>query len=157
MRDSNDQNKLLRRLTLKRHFPLVAGVLACMFFGAFLALGVYVFWQLDDFRVTRTLKEKMMHRKTRAMAEISDGLVRGDLRRVESSAEDMRRIGQTLDWHLSSPLYENNNEIFRDSTHELIEAARQRDHTAAKESALQLERSCIECHALINREKRPIP
>ncbi len=39
----------------------------------------------------------------------------------------------------------------RDSTADLIEAASERDHHAAKEAALRLERSCIECHALINR------
>lgn len=107
--------------------------------------------------MTSTFNEQMMHRKTRTMEQILDGLVRGDLRRVQDSAEHMWKIGHRLNWYLSSPLYENNDEIFRDSTSALIEAARQRDHAAAKESALRLERSCIECHVLINREKHPTP
>ena len=45
-----------------------------------------------------------------------------------------------------------NDKRFRESTLDLIEAAQNRDHDAAKESARRLERSCIECHALINSQ-----
>jgi hypothetical protein len=151
MRVRDDQDKPLPRWMLNKHFPLIAGGLACVLFGALMALGVHMLWQLDNTPVTGGPKERMMHQKTRTMMQISDGLVRGDLRRVESSAENMWRIGQSLNWHMSGSLYGDNNRIFRDTTRELLEAARQRDHTVAKESALRLERSCIECHELINR------
>jgi len=157
MRDSNDQVKPFSRATTKRLFPLIVGAVTCFFFGAAMALGVYMLWQLDDLQATSSLEEQMMHRKTRTMTQILDGLVRGDLRRVERSAEHMWRLGQRLDWYLSSSLYEKTNEMFRDSTRELIAVARQGDHVAAKESALRLERSCIECHAFINAAKNPTP
>ncbi len=79
------------------------------------------------------------------------------MRSVEKSAEHMKSIGVHLDWYSSSELYESNDERFRQSTLELIEAAKNRDHEAAKESALRLERSCIECHALINFQQNPNP
>ena len=107
--------------------------------------------------MTSTFNEQMMHRKTRTMEQILDGLVRGNMRRVEKSAEHMKSIGVHLNWYSSSELYENNDELFRQLTFELIEAAQHRDHDAAKESALRLERSCIECHALINFQKNPNP
>ena len=153
MKGSGDQDEPLARLRFKTSFPLIASALACVLFGSFLALGVRALWQLDGIPATSTFKEQMMHRKSRAMAQISDGLVRGDLRRVEASAEHMWEIGQALNWYMSSDLYENHEEIFHDSTNELIEAARQGDHAAAKESALRLERSCIDCHVLINRDQ----
>ena len=118
-----------------------------------LAWGVHALWQMEDIPATSTFKEQMMHRKTQAMEQILDGLVRGDLRRVEKSAEHMKSIGVHVNWYSSSEVYENNNDLFRQLTFDLIDAAQRRDHVAAKESALQLERSCIECHALINREK----
>jgi predicted transposase YbfD/YdcC len=149
--------KLLTRLTRAESFPVIAGALACILIGALMALGVVTLWQLDDIPVTNTFKQQMMHRKTRTMTEITDGLVRGRLGGVEASAERMWQIGHTLNWYLSSDLYENNDEVFRDSTSELIEAARQRDYDAAKEAALRLERSCIECHALVNRVRVPSP
>ena len=122
---------------------------------ALLGWGVHALWQMDDIPVTSTLNEQMMHRKTRTMEQILDGLVRGNMRSVEKSAEHMKSIGVHLDWYSSSELYENNDERFRQSTLDLIDAAQRRDHDAAKESALGLERSCIECHALINLQERP--
>ena len=157
MKKSNDQDRPMSRIHFTDRFWLITGALVCVLFGAFMAWGIRALWQLEDTRGTNTLKEQMMHRKTRTMEHILDGLVRGDLRRVEDSAEHMWTIGHRLNWYLSSPLYENNDEIFRDSTADLIEAAQQRDHDAAKESALRLERSCIECHALINRENNQTP
>ena len=138
-------------------FQVVAGALACVLFGVLLGWGIHALWQMDDPPVTSTLREQMMHRKTRTMEQILDGLVRGNMRNVEKSAVHMNSIGVHLDWYSASELYESNDERFRQSTLDLIEAARKRDHDAAKESALRLERSCIECHALINFQENPTP
>jgi hypothetical protein len=155
MKDTNDHDKPLRRMTHTRHIWMITGGLVCVLFGACMAWGVHALWQLDDIPVTSTFNEQMMHRKTRTMGQILDGLVRGDLRRVENSAEHMKSIGLHVNWYSSSEVYENNNEPFRQSTFDLIDAARRRDLDAAKESALRLERSCIECHALINGKELP--
>ena len=144
---SIDQGEPSTRSGSRHRYPIIVGALVC----ALLGWGIYALWQLDDIPLTSRLKEQLMHRKTRTMSQILDGLVRGDLGRVESSAQRMWEIGQALNWYSSSTLYENNNELFRESTAELLNAARRRDHAAAKESALRLERSCIDCHALINQ------
>jgi hypothetical protein len=136
---------------------LIGGALICLLLGAVIGWSVHLTWQLGGIRVTNSFKSQMMHRKTRSMDNILDGLVLGDLNYVEKSAQQMWDIGHSLNWYMSSRLYENNDQIFRDSTAGLIEAARERNYDAAKESALLLERSCIECHALINREKSSIP
>lgn len=137
--------------------PLVGGALGFFLFGVLMALAIRALWRLENTPVATSFMDKMMHRKTRGMAEILDGLVREDLPSVEDSAERMRKIGQTVHWSLSSSRYENNDEVFRDSIYELIEASRRGDYAGAKESALRLESSCIACHELINREKRPAP
>ena len=144
-------------MKLTKHFPLIGGASFCVLLGAFVAWGVYALWQMEDIPVTSTFKEQMMHRKTRTMEQILDGLVRGNMRSVAKSALHMKSIGVHLDWYSSSELYESNDERFRQSTLDLIEAAQKRDHDAAKESALRLERSCIECHALINFQDNPNP
>ncbi len=146
----DDQNKSLLRTMLTKHFPQIGGAVFCVLLGVLMTWGVHALWQMDDTPVTSTFNEQMMHRKTRTMEQILDGLVRGDMRRVENSAEHMKSIGVHVNWYSSSEIYENNNELFRQLTFELIDAAQRRDHVAAKESALRLERSCIECHALIN-------
>ena len=86
----------------------------------FTAWGVRALWQLDDTPVTSTFNEQMMHRKTRTMEQILDGLVRGDLRRVENSAEHMKSIGLHVNWYSSSEVHENNNELFRHNSVDLV-------------------------------------
>jgi len=155
MNDSNDQHKAFPRNSNSERWWMIAGAIACVLFGAFVTWGVHAMWQLDDTPITSTFKAQMMHRKSKTMAEILDGLVRGKLGSVEDSAEQMKSIGVHLNWYSSSELYENNDERFRQSTLNLIQAAQQRNYDAAKESALRLERSCIECHSLINSQKHP--
>jgi len=157
MSDSHDQDKPWSRLAESNRLPLVGAALGCVLFGVLMTLVIRGLWQLENTPVAGSFKEEMMHRKTRAMAEILEGLVREDLPSVEASAERMRGIGQKVQWYLSSSRYEDNDGVFRDSTHELIEASRRGDYADAKESALRLEMSCIRCHELINREKRPAP
>lgn len=153
MQDPNIQNKSHSRTRLTKRFQLLVGALLCLLSGGLMTLAVVALWRMDKIPATSTLQEQMMHRKTRTMEQILDGLVRGDLRRVERSAEHMQSIGQAINWYLSLPVYKRNDEIFRDSTLAVLEAAQQDDYESAKESALRLERSCIECHALIHQAK----
>ncbi len=153
MQHPNSQNHPQSRTRRTNRFQLLVGALVCLLSGGLMTMAVIALWKMDEIAITSTVQEQMMHRKTRTMEQILDGLVRGDLRRVQESAEHMQSIGQTINWYLSLPVYKRNDEIFRDSTLAVLEAARQGDHAAAKESALQLERSCIECHALINQAK----
>jgi len=149
MRDSDEQDEARSPNKHTGQWWLIGTIIGGVLFIALLAWGIYALWQLDEIPVRNTFRGQMMHRKSETMAVILDGLVRGDLGDVEDSAEQMWEIGDSLNWYMSSRRYGDNQERFRDSTAELIEAARQRDHSAAKESVFQLETSCIECHRLL--------
>lgn len=95
-----------------------------------------------------------MHRKTSAMQDILDGMIRGDLRRVETAADQMAAYGNTIEWYLAATEYQNHGESFRGAVDDLRTAARERDMDSAKEATLRLERSCIECHVLMNQQPR---
>lgn len=155
MTDSMGQDKPFPRRANAERYWLIIGAMVCVLFGVFIAWGVHALWQLDNAEVTSTFEEQMMHRKSKTMADILDGLVRGRMHSVEKAAERMTSIGVHLNWYSSSELYENEDERFRESTLDLLQDAQNRDHDAAKESALRLERSCIECHALINSREKP--
>lgn len=157
MNNVNEQGQaMLSKIRTERSW-LMTGSAVCVLFIALAAWGVRALWRVDEMPVDSTFKEQMMHRKSKTMADILDGLVRGNMRHVERSAEHMEFIGNRLNWYSSGNLYQSNDEIFRNSTADLIDAAQRRDHDSAKEAALRLERSCIECHALINRTHTATP
>ncbi len=93
---------------------------------------------------------QIMHRKAMAMQSISDGMIRGDLQLVETTAKQLSAYGDAINWYLSATAYEKNGEQFQQSVDDLIAAAGKKDVNSAKEAVLRLERSCIECHMLVN-------
>lgn len=99
------------------------------------------------------LKSQMMHRKSVAMQTILEAMIRGDLRRVERAAKQLVDYRKTIENFLSSDEYEKYGEDFRKSVDDVIEAAAQKDQNSAKEAILRLERSCIECHLLMNQRE----
>jgi hypothetical protein len=99
------------------------------------------------------LKAQMMHRKTMAMQTILDGMIRGDLQRVEKAANQLVGYRDTIAQFISSAEYEKHGEDFRKSVDDVIDAAARKDLNSAKEATLRLERSCIECHLLMNQRE----
>lgn len=97
------------------------------------------------------MAEQLMHRKSSAMQDILDGMVRGDLRRVSTAAKKMKDYGGTIEWYLSYTEYDKLGEEFRTSVNALQAASERRDVESAKEAVLKLERSCIECHMVMNK------
>jgi hypothetical protein len=93
----------------------------------------------------------MMHRKSIAMQAILDAMIRGDLRRVERAANQLLIYRHSIEQILSSAEYEKYGEDFRMSVDDLIDAAARKDQDSAKEATLRLERSCLECHLLMNQ------
>lgn len=139
-------------------FRAIVGV-SCTLLAIVAIVGsVLWFWQtaaeIDRNPQRSGLKEQMMHRKTTAMQAISDGMIRGDLPRVETAAKQLSAYGNAIEWYLSATEYEKNGEKFHQSVDDLITAARERDMNSAKEATLRLERSCIECHILMNQRAR---
>jgi hypothetical protein len=98
-----------------------------------------------------SLKTQVMHRKSMAMQTILDGLIRGDLQRVETAASQLVDYGKMIEHFLSSAEYEKHGEDFRNSVGDVIDASAREDKNSAKEAVLRLERSCIECHLLMNQ------
>jgi hypothetical protein len=96
--------------------------------------------------------EQLMNRKSSAMQAILDGMIRGDLQRVNTAAKTMEDYGNTIEWYLSYPEYDKQAEGFRNSVEALQEAAAQGDGESAKEAVLELERSCMECHMAMNQQ-----
>ena len=101
-----------------------------------------------------SLKTQMMHRKTMAMQTIMDGMIRGDLHRIKTAARQLVEYGDAIEHYLSSAEYEKYGEDFRRSLSDVINAANRSDQKSAKEAVLRLERSCIECHQLMNQHEK---
>ena len=97
------------------------------------------------------VSEQLMHRKSSAMQDILDGMIRGDLKEVNAAAKRMENYGFTIEWYVSHSEYDRHGEDFRDSVNALQDATQRRDGESAKEAILALERSCIECHMVMNQ------
>jgi hypothetical protein len=132
-------------------------------FGALLALVAIVwsaYWtwktavEIDRQPPRSDFKEQLMHRKTSALQDILEGMIRGDMRLVETAADRMENYGSTIKWYLSAVEYREHGESFRDATDALRAAARAGDLDSAKEATLRLERSCLDCHIQINQPAR---
>lgn len=100
------------------------------------------------------LKAQAMLRKSRAMRDVLDAMIRGRLDRVEASAARMRRFASGIDGFLATDVYEKYGDDFYTALDDLQDAANQKDQGAAKDAVLRLEKSCIECHLLINQPER---
>ena len=57
------------------------------------------------------LKTQMVHRKSTAMQTILEGMIRGDLPRVETAANQLAAYGNTIEWYLSSAEYQKHGEV----------------------------------------------
>ncbi len=104
-----------------------------------------------------SVPKQLMNRKSSAMMDIFEGMIRGDLRRVNVAAKRLETYGNAMGWYISNNEYDQQGEEFRSSLDALQKAAGQRDFEAAKEAVLVLEKSCIECHMVMNREKAGTP
>jgi hypothetical protein len=99
------------------------------------------------------LKVGMMHRKSIAMQDIMDGMIRDDWKRVEGAAARLATYGHTIQWYLAVPDYQVNGESFREATKDLRRFVQAQEVESAKEAALRLERSCLDCHIQLNAQK----
>ena len=134
---------------------VIAGVSCALLAIVAIAGSVFWLWQtaaeIDRDPSRNGPQAQLMHRKATAMQAISDGMIRGDLRRVETTAKQLSAYGNAIDWYLSATAYEKHGAKFQQSVDDLITAAGKRDMNSAKEAVLRLERSCIECHIVMNQ------
>lgn len=134
----------------------VQGATIGLLFGALSGWFLYSMWtasvEFDQKPDSASLGNQMMRRKSRAMEDILDAMVHGDLRRVDKEAKKMEAYIDTLGKFLSSSEYVDQDREYKASVRDLRSAAGTKDLHAAKEATLRLERTCIECHALINQQ-----
>lgn len=143
---------------------LMIGVAGALLASVAIAWSFLWLWQrageIDRKPPQSGVKEQLMHRKTNAMQDILDGMIRGDLRRVETAANRMNDYGHAIGWYLSVDesvdksvdKYEHHGEEFHRAVADLLGASRGGDFNSAKEATLRLERSCMECHVVMNKQ-----
>ena len=135
---------------------MMQGVAIGVLFSAVSAGVFYAAWnatvEYDADPGRATIGNQLMRRKSATMEDILDGMIYGNLQRVESAAKKMEAYGDTLGTFLTSSEYVDQDREFHASVSDLGTAAADDDLSAAKEATLRLERTCIECHALINQK-----
>ena len=104
-----------------------------------------------------SLTEQLMNRKSVALQEIMDSLVRSDFGGVSKAADKMKRLGDTADWFLRDEDYNDDGVHFRDSTMSLIDSANKKDYEAAALAYDELATSCIDCHRRILKQPTRSP
>lgn len=98
--------------------------------------------------------QQMMARKSRTMEEIMDGMIREDFVRLQREAQSMKYYGTLINHFLAFPEYEKLSVEFDQSLDDLSDTAARKDASAAQEAVLRLQRSCIECHVILNQRMR---
>ena len=113
--------------------------------------------ELDKRPPRNDFQNQMMRRKADALHDLLDGMVDGKLGRVEDAAEKVRANAKGIDSYLSTDIYIRHGDAFFEAVEDVQRAARREDLEAAKEAALRLERSCIECHMLLKQGPTALP
>lgn len=143
----------MRTRTVVLYVGLSIGLVAIIVL-IFIGLLNYVA-KLESGPSRNSLTEQLMNRKSVALQEIMDSLVRSDFRGVSKAADKMKRLGDTADWFLRDEDYHDDGAHFRDSTMSLIDSANQKDYEAAALAYDELATSCIDCHRrILNKPTR---
>jgi len=124
---------------------------------ALLGFGLKYAAKLDSGPSRNSMTEQLMNRKSVALQEIMDSLVRSDFRGVSKAADKMKRLGDTAAWYLNENAFPDDGVHFRDSTMSLIDSANKRDYEAAALAYDELATSCIDCHRRILKKPSRSP
>lgn len=142
------QRNRLQRAAALLSAALVGALLVWLFGEIWRYTGEY-----DANPPQRSLKNQLMRRKSDSMQDALDAIVRGRLDRANAAAVDIEKYASTIDGYLSTDVYEKHGKSFHEAIRDLKRATARSDAELAKEAALRLERSCLECHMLINAHK----
>lgn len=156
--DNNAPESVERETPMKsqvRSWMLTISVSAAV--GAFLFWFIQLIWQkageIDSAPSRYGFKNQVMHRKSKEMHDILDDMVAGDLERVQAAATRMKRYGNMISGFLKSESYDKYSVDFQQSVGDLTTAAGRNDFSNAQDAVLRLEKSCIECHQLLNNRE----
>ena len=98
-----------------------------------------------------TIKNQLMRKKAEAMDDVLNEVVYGRLDRVSEAAARMLKCATAIDGFLATDIYTDYGDNFHQAIADVKAAAEASDDDSVKEAILRLERSCIECHFLINQ------
>lgn len=98
-----------------------------------------------------SVKNQLMRRKAVAMEDALHAIIGGNLPEVNSAAVRMKQSARTIDGFLATEVYKKHGDDFHGSLEDLITTTAAGDRDGAKEAILRVEKSCIECHYLINQ------
>jgi len=142
-------------MNLRKPVLVVARVASVLLVIVAVSWSVHWLWQTVAGNLPQGgLAQQMMHRKSRTMADILDGMIHEDFPQLYREAKRMASYNTTIERFLRFPEYERQSDEFKQSLEDLIVAAKGEDSDSSKEAVLRLERSCIECHVLLNQRNR---
>jgi len=128
-----------------------------------IALGAFLLWfgQLalqrmreHDAKPRRAgLKHQLMRHKASAMDEALHATIDGNLVRVNTATTKLKQFANRIDGFLATEIYSQYGDDFHRAIEDLLAASEANDREGSKEAILRLERSCIECHFLINEPR----
>ncbi len=145
-------------MTIRSKFKIIAGALIALLAIVAIVWSVSMLWQavaeMDRNPSRSGLAAQLMRRKSKMMEDILDGMIREDFNRLDRGAKWMKSYNAAIDQFLHFPEYERLSDEFSKSLDDLSDAAIRKESNLAKEAVLRLERSCIECHMLLNQRNR---
>lgn len=98
-----------------------------------------------------SVKNQLMRRKSNAMDDALHATISGNLSQVNAAAGRIKQSAGTIDGFLATEVYKKHGDDFFSSIEDLLAATAANDRDGSKEAILRLEKSCIECHYLINQ------
>lgn len=128
-----------------------------------IAFGAASFWFIqtvmekvrehDENPARANIKNQLMRRKASSMDDALAAIIRGSLPQVHAAARSMKDSARTIDGFIRSEAYQNHGKEFYQAIDDLLDATTANNLDRSKEAILRLEKSCIECHYLINRRQ----
>ena len=136
---------------------LTVFALAGVMIGVLAVVGIQAAWRYvvafeADF-VPPGLQSRLMHRKSHALQDALEAVLRGKLDRVEPAVARIERYTDAMERFLDTDAYAVFGGEYRRSLDALKEAARRDDRKAAKAAILRVESACIDCHMLLNENE----
>lgn len=99
------------------------------------------------------VQNQLMRRKSAAMDAALSATLRGNLAQVNAATRRIRESAGRITGFLSTDMYNQYGDDFFQAIEDLLAATSANDREASKEAILRLEKSCIDCHFLINPQE----
>lgn len=102
----------------------------------------------DDPRLRHVMQAKLIHAH-----DLMESIALGDFPRMEKNAADLHALSRQSDWFVhDTAAYTAFSERFQGAAGRIMDLARGHDLEAVSEAYIDLNASCIDCHAYLRRE-----